>query len=36
MNIEIENFIGVFDDAFDEQYCQSVIDHFEKLNDFLQ
>ena len=34
MNSEIENFIGVFDNAFDEQYCQSVIDHFEKLNDF--
>jgi hypothetical protein len=34
MNVEIENFIGVFDNAFDEQYCKSVIDHFEKLNDF--
>jgi len=34
MNVKIENFIGVFDNAFDEQYCKSVIDHFEKLNDF--
>ena len=34
MNVEIENFIGVFDNAFDEQYCKSVIDHFEKLNDY--
>ena len=34
MNSKIENFIGVFDNAFDEQYCKSVIEHFEKLNDF--
>jgi len=30
----IENFIGVFDNVFDEQYCKSIIDHFEKLNNF--
>ena len=30
----IENFIGIFDNVFDEQYCKSIIDHFEKLNNF--
>ena len=34
MNYEIENFIGTFDNVFDEQYCKSIIDHFEKLNNF--
>jgi hypothetical protein len=34
MNYEIENFIGTFDNVFDEQYCKSIINHFEKLNNF--
>lgn len=34
MNYEIENFIGTFDNVFDEQYCKSIVDHFEKLNNF--
>ena len=34
MNYEIDNFIGTFDNVFDEQYCKSIIDHFEKLNNF--
>jgi hypothetical protein len=34
MNYEIENFIGTFNNVFDEQYCKSIVDHFEKLNNF--
>tara|TARA_B100000925_G_scaffold16381_1_gene11359 strand:+ start:1486 stop:2079 length:594 start_codon:yes stop_codon:yes gene_type:complete len=34
VNYEIDNFIGTFDNVFDEQYCKSIIDHFEKLNNF--
>tara|TARA_Y100001963_G_scaffold40086_1_gene56127 strand:+ start:394 stop:1002 length:609 start_codon:yes stop_codon:yes gene_type:complete len=34
MNFSIENFIGIFDDAFDELYCKSIIEHFEKLDSF--
>ena len=34
MNFKIENFIGTFDNVFSNEYCQSIIDHFEKLNNF--
>ena len=34
MNYEIDNFIGTFDNVFSNEYCQSIIDHFEKLNNF--
>ena len=34
MTIKIDNFIGVFDNVFNSEYCKSVIDHFENLNNF--
>ena len=34
MTIKIDNFIGVFDNVFNNEYCKSVIDHFENLNNF--
>jgi len=34
MNYEIENFIGTFDNVYTEEYCKSIVDHFEKLNNF--
>ena len=34
MDFKIENFIGTFDNVFSNEYCQSIIDHFEKLNEF--
>jgi hypothetical protein len=29
MNVKIENFIGVFEDAFTKEYCDSVIEYFD-------
>jgi len=29
MNVNIENFIGVFENAFSKEYCDSLINHFE-------
>jgi hypothetical protein len=29
MNVTIENFTGVFEDAFSKEYCDSVIEYFE-------
>jgi hypothetical protein len=29
MNVTIDNFIGVFENAFSKEYCDSVIQHFE-------
>jgi hypothetical protein len=29
MNVTIENFIGIFEDAFSKEYCDSVIAHFD-------
>ena len=34
MTIKIDNCIGVFDNVFSDEYCKSVIDHFENLNNF--
>jgi hypothetical protein len=28
MNVKIENFVGIFEDAFTKEYCDSVIEHF--------
>lgn len=30
MKVKIENFIGVFEDAFTKEYCDSVINYFEE------
>lgn len=32
MNIKHEQFIGIYEDVFSKEYCDSVIDYFEKLN----
>jgi hypothetical protein len=29
MSVDIENFVGVFEDAFSKEYCDSIIDYFE-------
>lgn len=31
MNIKHEQFIGIYEDAFSKEYCESVIDYFEKM-----
>jgi hypothetical protein len=31
MNVRYENFIGIYEDAFSKEYCESVIDYFEKM-----
>jgi hypothetical protein len=31
MNFNIENFVGVFEDAFSEEYCAGVIKHYDQL-----
>jgi hypothetical protein len=29
VNVKIENFIGIYEDAFTKEYCESVIDYFD-------
>ena len=31
MNVRYENFIGIYEDVFSKEYCESVIDYFEKM-----
>lgn len=31
MNARYENFIGIYEDAFSKEYCESVINYFEKM-----
>jgi hypothetical protein len=33
MNIKHEQFIGIYEDAFSKEYCESVISYFEKMVD---
>jgi hypothetical protein len=32
MNVTIDNFIGIFEDAYSKEYCDSVIQFFEHMN----
>jgi len=31
-NVNIDNYIGVYDNVFDEEYCNSIIHRFEEIN----
>jgi hypothetical protein len=33
MNVTIENFVGVFEDAYSKEYCNSVIQYFESMKE---
>jgi hypothetical protein len=33
MNVKIENFIGIFEDAFTKEYCDSAIKYFEDMKE---
>jgi hypothetical protein len=33
MNVVVDNFIGIFEDAFTKEYCNEVIDYFESMEE---